>query len=86
MAMPYPERAGTPDDHRRAKCRPETPGARVVNTLAEEAESLQAGDSQMRGLALEYLETAVPPDVSALLMDAIEHPSGPGDLRVGEAA
>ena len=43
MAMPYPEPAGTTDDHRRAKGRAEATGARVVNALAEEAESLQAG-------------------------------------------
>lgn len=36
------------------------------------SESLRAGDPHLRGLALEYLETAVPADVAALLMDAIE--------------
>jgi hypothetical protein len=50
------------------------------------SESLQAGDAQMRGLALEYLETAVPADISELLLAAISQPAASGDLRVGESS
>jgi hypothetical protein len=49
------------------------------------SESLHSGDPQMRGLALEYLETAVPPDVSTLLLEAVGQPSNTSEIRVGES-
>jgi hypothetical protein len=41
------------------------------------SESLNTDDPQRRGLALEYLETALPPEVAAPLLDAIEDGTRP---------